>query len=418
VDKKIFGSSMIAIAATIGFSAPAMAQAMGGTGYGVSAAPERHIDLSASLGVQHQSNIARTSASAAALRGVSRSDEKVTPNLNVNIGLPFGPHSFSLAGGVGYEFHRKNTRLDRERINLNSGVNMDFPICDPSFSGSVSRGQSDLGERAILPGEPPSTVKNTETLLGVGTTVACGKSYGIRPTVSVSYLDGTNSDTLRKIRNKNVWSYSGGLGYVHPSVGDILLFVQQSDTRFPNQILPDGRESGNRVRSYGGSFSRNLGTRLQGSIQLTYTEVKSRQQGLEEFHGLNWSGDLTAQVTPDLMLHGSFSRAISSALAVDANYHVDTNYSLTASYAISPLTSLQGGMSLSRRRFIGSDVPGIPALDQLDHDNRKNIFASVSYQFRPKLMFTFDVTHEKRSANGTIYDYSNNRIGLTAQLSL
>lgn len=422
MDKKIIGTSAVAIIGALGIAAPAGAQNIGGMpslGSPVTSGGQtRQIDISASVGVRHDSNIARTSAAIAAARGISRSDEKLMPNINVNIGLPFGAHSFSLSGSAGYEFHRKNTRLDRERIQFGSSLAMNLPVCDPTFNGDISRRQSDLGERAIDPNAPPTSIKNTETLLNVGTTVACGKDFGLRPTVSVSYQDGSNSDTLRKIRNKTVWMYSGGLGYVHPSIGDILLFVQQRDTRFPNQILPDGRESGNRVRSYGGSFSRNIGARLQGSVQVTYTDVKSRQTGVSAFHGLNWSGDLTAQMSPSLILHANVGRSISSSLAVDANYHVDTNYGLDANYAISPLMSLQVGASLSKRRFLGSQTPGVPAIDQLNNDSRKNFFGSLTYQFAPKLRFMLDAAHERRSANGTVFDYHNNRIGLRAELSL
>lgn len=427
VDKKIIGSTGAAIIAALGVWAPATAQSVGAgiPNMGGSAtsggAPSRHIDLTASVEVRHDSNVARTSAAAAAARGLSQSDEKLMPNISINMGLPFGVHNFTLSGSAGYDFYRRNTRLNRERIQFASSLAMNLPVCDPTITGNFSRRQSDLGEIGALSGVGTTTVRNTETQKTIGGTLACGKDYGLRPTFSASYMDGKNSATQRQVTDRNVTTYSAGIGYVHPLIGDLLLFAQERDTRFPNQLLPNGSENGHRQRSYGGSFTRNIGARLQGTVQVTYTDLKSRQAGVSSFHGLNWGGDLTVQASPMLMVHGSVGRSIASSLAIDANYHVDTHYSLDASLAVSPLMNIQGGFTIAKRNFFGSQgafSPGVPAANLLTNDRKSTFFGSIAYQFAPKLKFILEGAHETRNANGTFFDYNNNRVGLRAELAL
>lgn len=404
MSKIVIGASVVAAAVTsLAAATPAQAQ--------------RQISVSASVRGEHQSNAAHASAAQAAVAGVTRSDQMVAPNVAVNVALPFGAHSFSLSGSAGYSFHRRNKQRDRENLNFTSGLAMNLPICDPTVNASFSRRLSDLGDIVTSPGANPITVENVETVKSIGGTVACGKDFGLRPTFGVDYQEGRNDEATRKFRDRNVTSYTAGLGYVHPSIGNLLIFAQQRETRHPNQPSPNG----NRQRSVGASFSRDIGSRLKGSVEVTYAELKSRQPGVRPFTGLNWKADLSAQATSRMAVNASVSRSTSSSLAIDANYHVNTSYNLSASYVVTPLITLQGGFSLTRRRFEGTQVvtpPATPPLQLLTSDRRATLNGGISYQFSPKLVFSIDAAHERRSGNGSFFDYTNNRIGLNASLAL
>lgn len=405
VNKIVIGTSVVAAAATA-FVAATPAQA------------QRQVSISASVRAEHQSNAAHASAAQAAASGLSRSDQMVAPNVAVNVVLPFGAHSFSLSGAASYTFNRRNTRRDRENLNFASGLALKLPVCDPTLNASLSRRLSDLGDIVTSPGANPITVQNVETVKSFGGTVACGKDFGLRPTFGADYQEGRNDEATRKFRDRNVTSYTAGLGYVHPSIGNLLIFAQQRETRYPNQILPlpDGRENGNRQRSVGASFSRDIGSRLKGSVEVTYAELKARQAGVRSFTGLNWKADLSAQATSRMAVQASVSRATSSSLAVDANYNVNTSYSLNTSYMVTPLITLQAGASTIRRRFEGTQIVG--PLQQLASDRRHTFTGGISYQFSPKLLFSIDAAHERRNGNGTFFDYTNNRIGLNVSLAL
>lgn len=402
VQKLIILSGAALVGITPGASL-AQAPAAGGGG--------KPFSINVSADVRHDSNTARTNSGTAALRGLSRSDQRFSPSLNVNLTKPFAAHSVSLSGGVGYDFHRHNTRLNRERIQLGSALALSISPCAPNFNAQISRRQSDLGDSGGSTAIGVTNVSNAETLWSVGGSIACGKSFGLRPTAGISYQQGDNSNPQRKLTNKHITTYSLGLGYVHPSIGDIQLFAQQRELDYVNLPQPNG----NRQRSYGVSFSRNLGARLQGSASVSWSNVKPFQPGVSGFNGVNWSGDLTLKATPRLQLHTGFGRSISSTLAVAANYNVATNYGLDATYAVTPRINLNAGYSHTKRRFEGSFDP--LAVNLLTNDRKQNFFASVDYLFSPKLKFILNGGHDVRNANGSFYDYHNNQIGLRAELS-
>ncbi len=405
MNRIAIGVSVVATAATA-FATSAHAQG----------APARDVSISASVRAEHQSNAAHASAAQAAVAGITRSDQMIAPNVAVNVALPFGAHSFSLSGSASYSFHRRNKQRDRENLNFSSSLAMRLPVCDPTFNASLSRRLSDLGDIVTSPGANPITVQNVETVKSIGANVACGKDFGLRPTFGIDYQEGRNDEVTRKIRDRDVTTYTAGLGYVHPSIGDLLIFVQERDTSHPSQPSPNG----NRQRSVGASFSRDIGSRLKGSVEVTYAELKARQAGVRPFTGLNWKADLSAQATSRMMVNASVSRSTSSSLAVDANYHVNTSYNLGVSYVVTPLINLQGGFSYTRRRFEGTQIVGTPTptLQLLTTDQRATVNGGISYQFSPKLLFSIDAAHERRSGNGTFFDYTNNRIGLNVSLAL
>lgn len=386
----------------------AQAPAAGGSSSGLS--------INASAEVRHDSNIARTSAATAALRGLSRSDQKFSPNLNLSLGRSIGAHSVSLSSSLGYDFHRRNTRLDRERIQAGASVALSMSPCAPSFSTSISRRQSELGEVADAFGNL-QTVSNAETQWSVGGTITCGKSFGLRPTAGITYQDNSNSSTQRQGTNKRITTYQVGLGYLHPSIGDIQLFAQQRNLRFDDKTL----QRGNRQRSYGVSFTRAIGARLTGNASINWTNVKPLDPNVRSFKGVNWSGNLSLKATPRIQVQASLGKSITSSLAVDSNYNISTNYGISASYAVSPRINFNTGYSHTKRRFegnLGFFAPGAAPVNLLTNDKKNSVYASVDYLFSPKLKFILDGGHDARSANAAFYDYKNNRVALRAELTL
>ncbi len=402
------GASLIAALPTL-----AQAQAVGGAG---AVGGNQGLSINASAQVRHDSNIARTNAATAAQRGLHRSDEKFSPALNLSLGKPFGPHNLTVSASAGYDFHRRNDRLNRERIQGAAGLALNLGVCAPSFNGSISRRQSELGEVADTFGNIRN-VRNAETSWSVGGAVSCGKSFGLRPTAGITYQDNSNSNPLRRGTDKHITTYQGGLGYVHPSIGDIQLFAQQRDLRFDDKTL----QRGNRQRSYGVSFTRNLGARLTGNASINWTNVKPLDPNVRSFKGVNWSGNLSLKATPRIQVQASLGKSITSSLAVDSNYNISTNYGISASYAVSPRINFNAGYSHTKRRFegnLGFFAPGAAPANLLTNDKKNSVSAAVDYLFSPKLKFILNGGHDTRSANAAFYDYTNNYVGLTAELSL
>lgn len=396
-----------AIIASLAIAAPAMAR----TG----AQSERKIDIVLSAGVRHDSNVARASSATAAARGVEQEDQRFTPAAAFEIVMPVSAHSFSVTGNVGYDFYRRNDQLNRERADVDATASLALAICDTDITAGYARRQSDLGEIGAVAIPGVDSVKNVETTWNTGATVSCGHEIGLRPTLSVGYERATNDNNLRRPVNYNRLTYSGGLGYRHPLIGDILLFVSQSETRFPNQALIGGGDNGYDLRNYGVRFSRDIGARMKGSFELSFADVNPRLAAVGTSNGLNWNADLVAEISPRLQVHGAVSRAIVTTLSTDAIYHRDSSYALDATFAVNQKIDLKGGFVITPRRFFGSS-----ALfgSNLTRDQQEVYFATLAYDMTPRVRFLLEGARESRNANGTFFDYRNTRVGLRAEFRL
>ncbi|MCE7798529.1 outer membrane beta-barrel protein [Sphingobium sufflavum] len=386
-------------------AAPAMAQ--GGT-------DGRRIDIKASVDVRHDSNAARASEANAAARGLVQADERVAPSLNFDLSVPLGPHKASLAGEVGYTFYRRNTQLNRERIAAEGEVALNLPVCDPKFSANYSRRQSDLGEIGIINATGTDSVRNTETIRGGGVTIACGKDIGLRPTVSADYKSASNTQSVRRLNNHEITTYLGGIGYVHPSVGELLVFAQKRITRFPNQTLVTGGRDGYDVTAYGARFTRNIGSRLRGTVEITKVDLSPRRAGVAQFDNINWSADVVATISSRLQLHASTSKEVTSPLAVNALYHAARHYAVDGDYALSSRLNLKLGYTRQNRDFYGV----LPSLGPvLTNDTNELLFSALQFELNRRLQFTLEAGHERRDANDSFFNYRNTRFGLRTDFS-
>lgn len=375
---------------------PAFAQSTGSNPEGPS--------LSLAVDTSYISNVTRSSEAQAAVRGLSRDDVRITPSINADIIKTFGRHTATLAGGAGYDFNLRNKRLNSERINLVGRLAFDLPICDTDVSANFARNQSDLGQFGVFADD--ATTDNTETITGGRVALNCGGIVGIRPTGSIGYQRGTNTNIFRQIRNNETWIYSGGLAYQSPVVGDISLFIQRSEARYINETLPDGRNIEVTSTSYGAGFERDIGARLRGGAQISYVNTDSNRPGVASFNGLNWSLDATVLASSRLQFVVATSRALSTSLAIDADYNIASTYSVSANYALTSLVRLNAGYSHVDRTFVGSRALfGTP----LTQDARDQFNIGAAYSRGSRLRFRLDGAREQRTGGGPEYDFVDYR---------
>lgn len=353
--------------------------------------------------VRHDSNATRSDAARAATRGLSRSDERVTPAVQLDIYQPFGRNSFSVAGSVGYDLHRRNSSLDRERIQLDSGLKLAAAICSLDLHATASRRQSDLGDFAFVPVAGQDTTKNVETVISYGAQLGCGAEIGLRPFAGISRDEGDNSNVFRSRSDYRTTSYQTGVEYRHPTIGTAKLYVSRRNPRYPNRFI-GGRQDGYRQTSYGGSFERNIGARMKASVDVAYTKLDSRGTFARSFGGLTWNGTLSAAVSPSVKLSAIVGRKVDSSLNNEAAYHVGKTYGIDGSFAVNPRVTFQTGYSLEPRRYIYSVAVLPPALER---EKRNRTYGRIIYKRSQRLSVNFDLGYEKRRANGTIFDYGN-----------
>lgn len=398
VDKKAMLKQTLCACLAAAATVPALAEAqsVGAASTGPS--------LRAGADVQYFSNITRSSEAEAAARGLHQSDVRFTPKVDLNIAKRIaGRHMASLSGSIGYDFHAYNSRLNRERIGLSAGLDLDLPVCDMAMLANLARRQSDLGDFAA---NDPSSGKNTETYRGGSLQLTCGSRAGIRPLAAVEYQNATNNLAARQINNHEVFGYTGGLVYESVALGEVTALVRRTEVRFGNQTLPDGRTNGFDKMAYGASLSRNIGARLSAKAEVTYVTLDSRQSGTAGFSGLNWdvSGRLVA--TPRLELSVNTSRLLSTSLLIASNYNISTTHSIVARYALTGRVKLEAGYTHMIRRFVGrTALVGTP----LVRDVRDTGYVGADYTLTPRIGFRLRGTRDQRSGGGPAYDFTDYR---------
>lgn len=376
----------------------AWAQAAGGGATGIGPS------LKAGLDATYFSNIARASQAQAAARGLERSDVRVTPRVDLSIVKRLaGRHSASLSGTVGYDFHARNTRLNRERLSLIAGLDLDLPVCDTTLRANYGRRQSDLGDFAA---NDPASGKNAETYRGGSARVVCGGSGAIRPMAGIEYQKASNTLASRTVNNHETLSYTGGIVYQSVALGEVTGLVRRTEVRFPNQPLAAGQTNGFDKTAYGVSLTRNIGARLSANAELTYVTLESRQAGTQGFSGLNWDVSAKLIASPRLELNASTTRQLSTSLLIASNYNVSTSYAGSARYALTGRVMLEGGYTHLVRQFVGRTAPvGAP----LVRDVRDTAYLGGNYTLNPRIALHLRGTRDQRTGGGPLYDYTDYR---------
>lgn len=374
----------------------------------------RDITITTGVSVVAESNVARASEESARIRGLDQGDLRTTPTVTADISLPFGRNYLLFNGVVGYDFYARNTRLNRERIDLNTTAGLNYSNCELVVNGSYLRRQSDLGDLVFIDaaGAPISITTNTEEIKTVGANASCGAPVGLRPTAGISQTWADNDTVFRQFSNYRTTSITGGLAYRQPSLGELSIFASKSWTEYSNRPLPTGEDDGTAVRSYGARYQRNIGSRLYGLLELSYTDVNADNPFARDFGGLTWRGELTGTVSDRLRLVGSFGRSVESSNLVASSYYVLKDYTLDASYGLSDRVTLTAGAFRRERDYEGT---GLLLGQPLVQEELTTFRGGVTYRATPRLSFVIDAAHETRDANSNFLDYDNDRVGLTAR---
>jgi hypothetical protein len=365
----------------------------------------------------YQSNVAQANADLAAMRGLHRSDFRVTPGVNFTLVRPFGRNTLRLNGFAGYDFYTRNHNLDRERLGLNANAGLNFGPCLVSLRPSVVRRQSQLSQIYFIDTPGIDSVRNTEMVQVYAGDVRCGRTFGLRPVVGYEHSIGDNSNSLRKISDYRGDRYFGGVGYNNPSLGNFTLTYEHNRIVYPHRdlllspLLAD-RYAGNTVRL---EAERDIGSivTLKGSV--AYFTVKPPVADVRDFKGFGWRLDGTIRPASRLQITLTTEHQPQPSLGAEALYSIESKYGALATYALTSRTSLFLGGDLDRRDYRGATGVFGPVLTD---DRLTRLRAGATLAFSPRVRLTAEAGHETRNANGSIYDYSNTFIGLGARYAL
>jgi hypothetical protein len=371
-------------------------------------------DISFEIAGQYDSNVARSNAARAAVRGLDRADQRFTPTLRIDVARSFGRVRAAVDGSIGYDFYRRNNQLERERIDLGGTLAVPAGPCLIGTSVGAARSQTDLGNIAFSTALSDVNVRNTETRLTTGAELSCGRETGIRPTASVEFITARNSNPARERAESDALSYRAGLSYVSSTIGDVFLFAGRRDVSRGSQFVATG-QADYRVTDYGVRYRRDIGSRLTLSATVARSSINSDTVGLPTRSGLSWSIDAVTQVGSRVQLSVNTGREFTNSLSSDAAYLRSQPSSVRIIYAATDRLQLNGGFSNSVNRYTYAQPPLGQAITR---DTRRIVDAGVSYAVGRRWHISVSGGHENRNANGTVFDYSSSFGRLALSLSL
>jgi hypothetical protein len=366
-------------------------------------------ELAFSVALRHDNNLAR----AGSRRVQYPSDERATVGAEASIQRPLGRNTIAAQAFVGYDFYRKNTRLNRERISASVDASVNAGPCLVHLTPSFSRRQSEFSDLSFLDLPSLEGVRNTQTEQNYAGELRCGSATGLRPLVRYAHGSGNNSHPARKLVNFRSDTYAAGVGYSNVVLGDYDVSFERADFRHPNR--PAALANGYRSDAITISGSRNIGSILVAQGHLAFTKLNTNGSAVANFKGITWGVSGTLTPLPALRVQGAFSQSVNPSLGTAALYSRNRNINLNASYALSSRTSVTLGAARATRLYRGDvGTLGPP----LTNDRRDTFSGQVNFQPSNRLSFTLNAAHERRNANGTIYDYKNTYFVLTTRFSL
>lgn len=358
---------------------------------------------------EHHDNVARASAAQAALRGLVPEDEIYRPSVAIDLNKALGPHTVSLSSQIGYTFYARNTRLNRERIQVQGDLALRLASCQLTLSPSYSRAQTDLADLASVPGTGIGTIRNVESVQVYSAGVACGSGIGFAPTARITRTIADNSSQQRQFSNHRAMRYLVGVRYSQPALGIANLTGGIVDISYPNRPLVGGGVDGYLEKQVNLDFQRDIGSNLKGSVQVGYSSIDPRRAGVATFNGFTWGADLTLTLADRLQLSAQISRRPLPTLQSDALYAVVRDLSFDARYQLNSRIRVNAGYTNRQRVFQGAGL--VPGNIVIVRSSSNDYSGGISYRFNDRLNFALFAKYQQRDANGTAFDYDDTSFG-------
>jgi hypothetical protein len=384
-------------------SQPAPGQ-LGATPFGIPDGRVTTIDLTTQL--LYDSNVARSGQPVAASRGLTQEDQVATPGFDFIVARVVGRDVVFVDGDLGYDFHRVNTVLNREHIDVTAGLNARLGGCQAVPTVEYERHEGDL-ENLVA-----NHVSNVLQSTTVGVTADCGRANGFAPTGGVSYDWRSNSDAVFQQFDTNTLSVNAGLAYRQPVLGSIALFGSFDEIDFPDAPITNPSEGDTyayQIVAGGMSYYRHFGNRLSASALLSYTDLEPNSSLTPKFDGITYSLALTYNFTPRLFGHVSASRATTPSLRIGSKYSVDDIYIVDLTYvATKRLSFAIKAYRTSQDYHLDDDAP----VTDITRQTIYSVFALVGYKINERLSVLLNAGDEERTANATGLGYSSTRVAL------
>ncbi len=367
-------------------------------------------DIRVSLTDAYETNALRLGDSMPVPAGFSKDDYRFTPSIDFDIVRPVGVQSGFIKGTLGYDFYKRNQRLERERINVAAGFDLRFGgDCHQHAEIGISRQQSDLRDftRTVA-------LRSAERRKSYAVAINCGSVFGLKPGVSFDHQAVDNTAAIRQSSDFNSNTYGASLGYVSPVLGEISLFGSYRDGVYPKRISrgPNPQTDGIEVFNAGLRYNRDIGARLSTNISVGYNKVKPKLAAVRGFSGASFSAGIAWRANDQFRMNIDLGRSVSQSGLLDVSYSIDDSYAIGSSYAFNRALRARVGGSLLKRRFKESPLTQPNLLGS--KDSNVQVYGGLDYSPPGRIGFFTDLTTARRSSqvNSFSYNYTTVRFGV------
>ncbi len=375
--------------------------------------PKRDWSVDGRVTATYDSNIARIGEGALNQRGLTKSDWTVTPSVSARLVQPIGQQYLFVDGSAGYDFHRRNTGLDRERFQGTAGGGAVVGPCRPVVFVNYAASQSDLADLDLT--------SSSNRLRSVGTAVGlqCGRAVGPGLMAMAQRTDSKNSANTLTIQDRTQEVLTASLLYSAPNLADVSLIWTYANTEFPNRINP-GRPVGDGfwTQSMGARVQRDFGSRLTVGVSGSRVVVKREFSPVGDplkFYTTTWQGDVAYRFGRRILLELDVLREVRPSGRPGKLLDIVEGLEGRIRYRLNPRISVNVGHAYQQVRSNGDTVDF--ARDVVTNAYTNGTFGAVEFRTPGGMGVTLDVRHEDRNTNLPIFNYISTRVGLTTSVS-
>ncbi|MBS0331213.1 MAG: outer membrane beta-barrel protein, partial [Proteobacteria bacterium] len=358
--------------------------------------------------VTYDTNVARSDEATALRRGLVREEFIYQPTLALDIIKPFGEQAVFLQGSVGYDHHDQNGALDAARVSTVGGVSRRFGRCNLALTGGYNSQQTDLADLLLS-----NTVRNIQETKQVGIGGGCGGGIGLTETFGVSYQRTDNTAAVLESADNRSTTSTIGIGYGRPSFGIVQLIGSYTRADFPNAEVVSAIQptTGYSSWSSGVKFEHQIGTKIDGTVTVGYTDLRTRGGAVPGFRGLTYQGTLTYRLSHRIRFAATFDDEARPANRPGASYTVDRQYQISGHYSVNSRAGIDIGFSDNRSRY--DEFLTLVGPATRINDDIKAEFVTMNYNIGRRITLLFDVRHEDRDVPLPGLSVPDNRISFT-----
>ena len=360
----------------------------------------------------YDSNVSRSTEALAVLRGIKQDDEIFSPTATADISRSFGVNEVFVSGTAGYSFYSHDHVLDRQFANLKGGASTQLASCLEQVAGSFTSEQNDLQQ---LVGLTKAAIDNTQNIGTIGAKISCDRVGRLSPDASITQTWSANGSSLYRVNNYDSLTASAGVSYARSSLGKLRVFVQYTDTSYPDREGLVGSTDEYDSIAGGVSWSRQFGTKFQFSGSLLFSDVDTNGSGATStggFSGLTYDVDAIYTPVTRLSAEITYTRSINPSTLVGASYMIENFLNGHVDYALGVRSTATLGGSYTDFDYRG-DAAFFAAEDIYSRETIGAIYGDFSYKLWRMLSAKLDARWETRSTNVALYNYDDFRVGAT-----